>query len=100
VGALNEVLTQLQTAAVATGSATNTDKTKYVKTKETVNVANKDTELNGQNFERADKFKYLGSIITSQNEREYDIKDKISAVNRCFHAFNKMLMKRCITARK
>jgi hypothetical protein len=67
-------------------STINTDKTKYAKTKETVNVANIDTELNGQNFERADKFKYLDSIITSQNERQYDIKDGISAANRCFHA--------------
>jgi hypothetical protein len=68
-----------------------------VKTKYTVNVANIDIELNGQKFERVDTFKYLGSIITSENEIEYDIKDKISAANRCFPALNNMLSRRYIS---
>jgi hypothetical protein len=44
----------------------------------------------------ADTFKCLGSIITSRNEIEYDIKDKIAAAIRCFHALNKTLSKRYI----
>jgi hypothetical protein len=42
--ALNEVLTQLQAAVIFTGLVVDTDKTKYVKTKETVIVANIDIE--------------------------------------------------------
>lgn len=67
---LNEVLTQLQTAAVSTGLVMNTDKTKYMKTKETANAADIGIGLNGQNFEEADTSKYLDSITTSQNEIE------------------------------
>jgi hypothetical protein len=67
-------------------------------TSETVSVANMDTELNGQNFERVDIFKCLGSIITSQNEIEYDIKEKTVAGNWRFHALNKMLSMRYIRA--
>jgi hypothetical protein len=76
-GALNEVLTQLQTAAVPTGLVIthNTNKTKCMKTKETLNVSSIDTELKGQNFERAGTFQYLGSIITTQDEIEYDKKN-------------------------
>jgi hypothetical protein len=44
-----------------------------------------------KNFEMVDTFEYLGSIITSQNEIEYDIKDKIATANWCFHTLNKML---------
>jgi hypothetical protein len=40
-------------------------KKKYMKTKETVNVANTDTELNEQNFEKVDTFECQGSKITS-----------------------------------
>jgi hypothetical protein len=71
-----------------------------MKTKKTVNVADTDTELNGQNFERIHTFGYLGSIITSQNKIQYDIKDKTAAANWCFHALNKMLSKRLIRAQK
>jgi hypothetical protein len=60
VGALSEGLMQLQTATVSTGLVINTNKTKYMKNKETVNVANIDIELNGQYFERVDTFKYPG----------------------------------------
>jgi hypothetical protein len=45
---------------VSAGLVVNTEKIKYKTTKETVNVANKDIELNGQNFKRVDTFKYLG----------------------------------------
>jgi hypothetical protein len=47
VGVINELLTQLQTATVCTGLVINTDKTKYTKTKETINVVNIYIELNG-----------------------------------------------------
>jgi hypothetical protein len=61
VRVLNEVLLQLQTAAVFIGLAINIDKSKYMKNKETINVANTGIELHGQNFERVNTFKYLRS---------------------------------------
>jgi hypothetical protein len=39
VGVLNEVLMQLQTAAVSTGLVINTTKTKYMRSKETIGAA-------------------------------------------------------------
>jgi hypothetical protein len=66
-----------------------------MKTK-TANVASTDIELNGQNSERTytfKPFKYLGSVITSQNETEYDVNDQIAAANRCLRALNKMFSK-------
>jgi hypothetical protein len=41
-------------------------------------------------MKRVDNFKYLGALVTSQNETETDIKDKIAADNCCFLAFNKV----------
>jgi hypothetical protein len=91
VGVLNEVLMQLQTAAASTGLVINTTKTKYMRSKETIGAANIDIKLNGQIYERTDNFKYLGALVTSQNETQTGIKDKIAAGNRCFRAFNKTL---------
>jgi hypothetical protein len=71
VGALNEVYMQLQRVAVFTGLVINTDKSKYIKTTETINVGDTGIELHRQNFKRVDTFKYLNSIITSLNETEY-----------------------------
>jgi hypothetical protein len=57
---------------------------KYMRTKKGNEVVKSDITLNGQTFEEADNFKYLGALITSQNEMEADIKGKIAAGNRCY----------------
>jgi hypothetical protein len=87
VGVLNEVLMQLQTVAVSTGLVINTAKTKYMRSKGIIGAAKTDIELNGQIYGRVDNFKYLGALVTSQNEMGTDIKDKIAMGNRCFRAF-------------
>jgi hypothetical protein len=91
VGVLKEVLMQLQTVAVSTGLVINIARTKYMRSKDIIGAAKTGIELNGQIYERVDNFKYLGALVTSQNETETDIKDKIAMGNRCFRAFNKVL---------
>jgi hypothetical protein len=54
---LNEVLLHLQTVTVFIWLVINTEKSKYMKIKETINVANTGNELHGKNFERANTFK-------------------------------------------
>jgi hypothetical protein len=73
VGVLNEVLMQLQTTAVFTGLAINTTKTKYMRSKDIIDVASMRIELNGQIYEMVGNFKCLRTLVTSQNETETDI---------------------------
>jgi hypothetical protein len=47
-----------------------------MRTKKANEVVKSDITLNGQTFEEVDNFKYLGALITSQNEVEADIKEK------------------------
>jgi hypothetical protein len=96
VGVLNEVLMQLQTAAVSTGLVINISKTKYMRSNDIINAAKTDIELNGQIYERVDNFKYLAALVTPQNDTETDIKDKIAMGNR-FRAFNKVLGTRYVS---
>jgi hypothetical protein len=54
-------------------------------------------EINGQKYENVDVFKYLGSLITNTNEVEAEIKAKIIAGNKCYHALGHLLKKRYVT---
>jgi hypothetical protein len=68
-----------------------------MRTKKGNEVVKSDIILNGHTFEEADNLKYLGALITSQNEVEADIKEKISAGNRCYRSFSKILGTRYIS---
>lgn len=45
-----------------------------MRTKKFNEVVKSDLTLNGQTFEEVNNFKYLGALITSQNEVDADIK--------------------------
>jgi MarR-like DNA-binding transcriptional regulator SgrR of sgrS sRNA len=94
---LNEVHMQMQTAASAIRLEININKMKYMRTNKDNEVVKSDITLNGQNFEGGDNFKYLGALITSQNEVEADIKGKIAVGNRCYRSFSKILGTRYIS---
>jgi hypothetical protein len=61
-----------------------------MRTKKGNEVVKSDITLNEQTFEEVDNFKYLGDLITSQNEVVADIKGKIAAGNRCYRSFSKI----------
>jgi hypothetical protein len=42
-------------------------------------------------------FKYLGSLVTNTDEVEAEIKERIIAGNKCYHALCHLLKKRYIT---
>jgi MarR-like DNA-binding transcriptional regulator SgrR of sgrS sRNA len=84
MGTSNEVSMQMQTAASAIGLEMNINKTKYMRTKKGNEVVKSDITLNGHTFKEVDNFKYLGPLITSQNEVKADIKENIAAGNRCY----------------
>jgi hypothetical protein len=64
-----------------------------MRSKETIGAANVEIKLNGQIYERVDNFKYLGALVTSQNETETDIKDKIQWVITAFEPLTRYLSK-------
>jgi sorting nexin-29 len=90
-----EVHMQIQSAASAIGLEININKTKYMRTKKGNEVVKSDITLNGETFEEVDNFKYLGALITSQNEVEAN--KNISALNRCYRPLRKILVTRYIS---
>ena len=59
------------------------------------NIAN-DNELNGERYEQVQNLKYLGSIVTANNDMIKKINEKLTSGNRCLRALNKMIISRHI----
>jgi hypothetical protein len=46
------------------------------------------TELMGKKYEKVESFKYLGSVMTSLNDTDTEIKSKIAVGNKCYYALD------------
>ena len=66
-GYLTETSEEMATVAHQTGRQMNDTKTKYMINRQDKNKL-KTTELMGKKYEKAESFKYLGSVITSSND--------------------------------
>jgi len=54
-------------------------------------------ELMGKKYEKVESFKYLGSVMTSLNNVENEIKRKIAVGNKCYNALGPILKRRSIS---
>jgi hypothetical protein len=53
--------------------------------------------MNGQKYGNVDMFKYLGSLVTKENETETEIKVGTVASKKCYHVLGNLLKKICLT---
>jgi hypothetical protein len=68
----------------------NDTKTKYMINRHDGNKLKK-IELMGEKCEKVESFKYLGSVMTSFNDIETEIKSKIAVGNKCYYALGQIL---------
>jgi hypothetical protein len=54
-------------------------------------------DISGKLYQEVTDFKYLGSIIASDNKRERDIKARMAAGNRSYYALTKIMKSREIS---
>jgi len=54
-------------------------------------------ELMGKKYEKVESFKYLGSVMTSLNDTETEVKSKIVVGNKCYYALGPILKRRSIS---
>lgn len=66
VRAIEEVVTQLKEAALSTGLVINDSKTKYIKINRDITNLEQNMIIDGQVFEGAQSFTYLGTFINSK----------------------------------
>lgn len=73
------------------GLTINWDKTKYLRMTRARQGRAPDIEIHGNRVEAVGKFKYLGSVLTSDNNVSEEIRERIAAGGRCYFAFKKLL---------
>jgi hypothetical protein len=82
---LSEAFKQLEAESKNAGLTINESKTKYMMdSRNEVRFRNvRSLNVGSHKFERVDKFKYLGSLVTENSENSTEIKVIIAAGNRC-----------------
>ena len=93
---LTETLEEMATVALQIDLQMNNTKTKYMINRNDKNKL-RAIELMGKKYKKVESFKYLGSVITSGNDIETEIKSKIAVGNKCYHALRPILIKRSIS---
>jgi hypothetical protein len=89
----------MEEGAKEVGLGTDEEKTKYIiNTRNTVRFGNeKYLQVNNYEFERVGEFKYLGSLITENNDYNTEIKAKIMAGNKSFYSVLPLLRSKAVS---
>ena len=82
------------------GLQINEEKTKYllVSRSKRPGHPSQNLTIDSFNFERVDEFKYLGGIITSENDSTPAIRERIAAGNRCLFGLAHIFRSKWVTA--
>jgi hypothetical protein len=71
--------------ALKAGLIVNINKTKYLYcTRKTIQPTQ--IKIGGEQYEQVDSFKYLRTVVNTDNSIEEEIKERIAAGNRTYHA--------------
>jgi hypothetical protein len=94
-GYINGTLEEMATITHQIDLQMNDTKTIYMINRHDGNKINK-IELMGKRYEKVESFKHLGSVMTSLNDIEREIKIKIAVDNKCYYALGTILKSRSI----
>jgi hypothetical protein len=96
---LKEQLKKPINAAKRVGLEINAEKTEYmvVQRHEQIGCCNEVLEVENYKFKRVQQFKYLGTLITQNNEIGTEIKARIQAANKCYFGLTMLLRSRVIS---
>jgi hypothetical protein len=95
-GYIKKTLEEMAAITHQIGLQMNDTKTKYMINRQDENKV-KVIELMGEKYEKVESFKYLGSVITSFNDIETEIKSKLAVGNKCYYALGPIPKRRSIS---
>jgi len=93
---LNDTFCKLKHEALNAGLIANNNKTKYLYcTRKTIQHIYIDT--GEEQFEQVNSFKYLGTMVNTDNSVEEETEERIAAGNRAFHVHKKLFISKLIS---
>ena len=93
---LIDTFCKLKHEALNAGLIVNNNKTKYLYcTRKTIQTTCIDT--GDEQFEQVNSFKYLGTVVNTDNSIEEEIKERTAAGNRAFHVHKKIFISKLIS---
>jgi hypothetical protein len=93
---LIDTFCKLKHEALNPGLIVNNNKTKYLYcTRKTIQATCIDT--GEEQFEQINSFKYLGTVVNTDNSIDEEIKERIAAGNRTFHVHKKLFISKLIS---
>ena len=97
---LREIFLQFEQESKKAGLAVNESKTKYMYMSRKPDLllnATPSFSVANHKFEKVDAFKYLGSLVTHNNENSMEIKERLKAGNRTYYSLQNILKSRFLT---
>jgi preprotein translocase subunit SecD len=77
------------------GLEMNAEKTKYmIMSRHEISGQNQSIRIANESFEKVEKFKYLGTTLTNQNEIHDEIKSRLNSGNACYYSIQNFLSSR------
>jgi hypothetical protein len=74
------------------GLEINAEKTKYmIMTRHQNSGRNQNIKIANESFEKMEKFRYLGTTLTNQNDIHDEIKSRLSSGNACYYSVQNLL---------
>jgi hypothetical protein len=93
---LIDTFCKLKQEALKAGLIVNINKTKYLYcTRKTIQPPQ--INIGGELFEQVNSFKYLGTMVNTDNAVEKEFKERIAAGNRTYHAHKTLFTSKLIS---
>jgi hypothetical protein len=87
----------LSEASRDVGLEINAEKTKYMVISRHLNSGqNQNVRIANESFEKVEKFKYLETTLTNQNDIHDEIKSRLDSGNACYYSVQNLLSSRLI----
>jgi hypothetical protein len=88
----------LVVASKEIGLEVNADKTKYMVMSRERDAGRDDSvKIDNSSIERAEEFKYLGTMLTDQNSVQEEIRSRLKLGNECYHLVQNLLSSRLLS---
>jgi len=95
---LKSLFRRLEKSSAKIGLRINEEKTKYMVVRRQNNARlNQLLRIDQYNFGKVEQFKYLGTILTQNNDTAKEIEARILAGNKCFFGLGKLLRARSLS---